>query len=190
MILVKAPMKIIASLTSGELDLNRPLASALGAGCGGGKGDLLNRVHTGGNVTEEPVAILVEVVLGVEAVNRDVVSARGQPVDRRVARTGRRGRAYTRQHGQEINGISGLKREFGDLFGLYCSRDVGCLGLQDLSGALHHNRFAPLAYFERYVSGRGDADVHLYVLQDDLLESRGFDTHGVSARTEGGHGVS
>src|SRR5262249_48404466 len=89
----------------------------------------------------------------------------------------------------EIYSIAGLKRKLADLFGLYCGGDVGRLSLQYLTRAFYHDRFARRADFERYVSGRGDADVDLYVLQDSLLESTGFDRHCVRSGAESRHSV-
>src|SRR5581483_10179517 len=88
-VIVGAAVIFIIAGAGGELDLDRALACALGPRRGSRKGDFLDRVHTRGDKAEEPIAILVQVILRIKTVNRDVVGARRQAVDRGVTRTGR-----------------------------------------------------------------------------------------------------
>src|SRR6266540_6250165 len=106
-------MKFGRSLTSGELDLNCPLATALSAWSGRRHRHLLDRVGLRLNVSKESIAVLQQRILNVHAIQRDVDRVFRKAVDRRCARA-----SDSRRSGEVNNKVKRVSR---------CERQVGNL---------------------------------------------------------------
>src|SRR4030095_4182895 len=117
--------------------------------------DFVESVQTRTDVTEKAIGGFEGIILRVQSVNGDVEGALRQAVDDGAARPS--GRACTRQKDHEIQDVASLKRKIGDLFDLQGGRDVGRLRLHYLAAALHNDRFAGGAHFQRHINSGGGA---------------------------------
>src|ERR1022692_1832172 len=112
-----AAVELVGAALGNELDLGGPLAGGFGSGGGGGQGNFFNRVLRDGDVHEEAVAALQELVLCIQPVESDVERAVGQPVDAGIAV--RAGGLYQLGAARHLHGF-GHRTQF--------ELDVGCSG--------------------------------------------------------------
>src|SRR5262249_46480627 len=84
-VLVDAAVKIVRSLASDELDRYCAQCSSLSLRRGRGNGDFLHGVEAWGDTREEAVCRFIEVILNVDAIQRDINRAGRQAVDSGVA---------------------------------------------------------------------------------------------------------
>src|SRR5262245_28492856 len=116
-------MIVIRAALRHELDLYGALSRTLRTWVGSRNSHLFNRVRSGTDVGEKPIARLEQVVLHVDAVKRDVEGALRQTVDGRGPRASWRRGARHCQH--QIQCITRGGRYVGNLTTDECSVDVG-----------------------------------------------------------------
>ena len=182
-----AATPLVSAGLSHEFYLDGPLAETLRAGRGGGDGHLFDRVGSRIHHRVEGAAraVLEQVVLYVDAIQRHIHRGLRKPVEGGVARP--RGRLRSGQRDNQIGRIAARNRQIVHLPSSQVAGHSSGGADYDFRSARHLDGFRDRPHLQAQVDGGRNAGVHLDAVFRGLLEAGSDHRHAVGGRGQRGY---